>query len=285
MSDVFRIIDRFKINGKGTVYTIKKNKGAVLNMGDILFDLHGNKFKVKEIEMITLRWDCLPSSEEFPIGILFELISGVEVEGNIMVRELTNMNFLFCNHPLYPQKVDDDYEEEYQADGLDNTRALFSYEDFVAGNLKLYGEAIAGLTIYRGWMMKPELYCKLYDVLEYRGIYLINTPEEYERYHILPGWYNDFKYDTVASVWTDGNNIEDVFNISRGLEGPYIIKDYVKSRKHEWYDACFISNIEDKNKLKKVATNFIARQGEDLVGGIVLRKFERLKQIGYHEQS
>lgn len=285
MADVFRIVDRFKITGRGTVYTIKLSKGADLKVGDLLFDLHGNKFKVAGIEMFTRCWDYMPPIEELPMGIMFELISGVEAKGNIMVRDLTDVNFLFCSHPLYPRRVDEDYEEEYQAAGLDNACALFSYEEFMEGRLKLYGEDISGLTVYRGWMMKPKMYRELYDALEQKGIYLINTPEEYERYHLLPGWYNDFKDDTAASVWTTGNNIEDVFRISKMLEGAYIVKDYVKSRKHEWYDACFVKNIQDKKNLETVANNFISRQGEDLVGGVVLRKYESLKQTVYHEQS
>ena len=31
--------------------------------------------------------------------------------------------------------------------------------------------------------------------------------------------------------------------------------------------------------------NFIERQGEDLVGGVVLRRFENLKKAGFHPQS
>ena len=31
--------------------------------------------------------------------------------------------------------------------------------------------------------------------------------------------------------------------------------------------------------------NFIERQGEDLVGGVALRKFENLKKAGFHSQS
>lgn len=50
---------------------------------------------------------------------------------------------------------------------------------------------------------------------------------------MLPGWYDDFKDETAESVWTDGNNIEDIAHASRYLEGSYIVKDYVKSRKHE----------------------------------------------------
>lgn len=285
MADIFRIVERFKITGRGTVYIIKSSKGSGLKVGDLLFDLHENKFKVAGIEMFHYYGSDIPPLEERLIGIMFELLSGVEAEGSIMVRDLADVNFLFCNHPLYPRRVDEDYEEEYQAAGLNHACALFSYEDFVLGKLNLYGEDISGLTIYRGWMMKPEMYRELYAALEKRGIYLINTPAEYERYHLLPGWYDDFKEETAASVWTKGNKIEDVVHISKMLEGAYIVKDYVKSRKHEWYDACFIKNIQDKRNLETVVNNFIARQGEDLVGGIVLRKFEDLKQTGYHEQS
>lgn len=74
-------------------------------------------------------------------------------------------------------------------------------------------------------------------------------------------------------------------HVIRYLEGAYIVKDYVKSRKHEWYDACFINNIRDKDTAEKVIRNFVERQGSNLVGGVVLRKFEKLKQIGFHEQS
>lgn len=283
--DVFRITERFKVTGRGTVYTIKISKGAVLHINDILCDLCGNRFMVKSIEMIRrLIIDISP--EDQPVGIMLELLSGREVSGNILVRDLTEINFLFCNHPLYPRKVDEDYKAEYQAAGLDHACALFSYEEFSDGKLMLYGEEISGLTVYRGWMMKPEMYRDLYAHLEERGIILINTPEEYERYHLLPGWYGEFADETSETVWASENDIEDVMQLAQRLEeGSYIVKDYVKSRKHEWYDACFIKNIRDKALVRKVVGNFIERQGEDLVGSVVLRKFENLKKTGFHEQS
>ena len=79
--------------------------------------------------------------------------------------------------------------------------------------------------------------------------------------------------------------MQDVFYISKELEGSYIVKDYVKSRKHEWYDACFIENVRDQAAVNRVVGNFIERQGADLVGGIVLRKYENLRQNGFHKQS
>ena len=283
--DVFRIVDRFKITERGTVYMVKLDKDTVLHVGDILFDLQGNRFSLKGIEMIC-RVDPSFSFEEEPVGVMLEPLSGCEAKGDLFVRSLTDVNFLFCNHPLYPRRVDEDYEAEYQAAGLDHACALFSYEDFTSGRLSLYGEDISGLTIYRGWMMKPEMYRELYRCLEEKGIVLINSPEEYERYHMLPGWYNDFSEETAASVWTNGNRIDDVLNLAAKLDdGSYIVKDYVKSRKHEWYDACFIQNIRDETSVRKITGNFIERQGDDLVGGVVLRKFEHLKQAGFHQKS
>lgn len=285
MSDVLRILDRFRITGRGTVYTVKVSKGTNIRRGDILSDLRGNRFEVSGIEMFR-RW--MPegkSFEDMPLGLMFKQLDGVEVFGKLLVYDLRDMNFIFCNHPLYQRKIDEDYEEEYQEAGLQHSCALFSYEDLEMGKLSLFGEDISGLTIYRGWMMRPEMYSTFYMLLEQRGIYLINTPEEYERYHTLPGWYEDFADKTAPSVWETEGNIENALLKAERLQGSYIVKDYVKSRKHEWYDACYIKNISDIVNTRSVITNFVKRQGDSLVGGIVLRQFINLKQIGFHERS
>lgn len=284
MSDIFRITDRFKITGRGIIYTIENDKDTIIRLGDILYDLHGSQFKVKGIEMIRKQSDAIHITDA-PIGLCFESISGMEVGGRILVRDLAAINFLFCNHPLYQHEVDVDYRAEYQAAGLEHACALFSYEDLQQGKLSLYGEKISGLTIYRGWMMHPDMYRSFYSLLEEQGIILLNTPDEYEKYHLLPGWYNDFKTETAETVWELQGRLEAALQIAKQLEGPYVVKDYVKSRKHEWYDACFIESIGDRENAARVIGNFIDRQGIDLVGGIVLRKFEKLKKIGYHERS
>jgi len=224
-------------------------------------------------------------NEDMPMDLMFELIDGSEAEGNMLVRNRKDVSFIFCNHPLYQRKVDEDYEEEYQAAVLEHSCTLFSYEDLAIGKLSLYGEEISGLTIYRGWMMKPEMYRLFYDRLEEKGIILINTPEEYVRYHILPGWYSEFKDDTACSVWEDQGTVDSALMLTEGLEGSYIVKDYVKSRKHEWYDACFINDISDKANAERIIRTFIERQGSDIIGGVVLRKFVQLKSIGFHEKS
>ena len=196
-----------------------------------------------------------------------------------------NLNFIFCSHPLNKKSVDEEYLEEYQAAGLDHTCALFSYEDLENGKLSLYCEDIKGLTIYRGWMMPPHMYELFYNLLQKKGIQLINSPKEYAKYHLLPVWYSDFEGLTPFSVWNESRDIGDALELTERLEGAFVVKDYVKSRKHEWYDACFIKDISDRKETFRVINNFLNRQGENFEGGVVLRKLERLKSIGSHKDS
>lgn len=223
--------------------------------------------------------------QDRPDGLLFELLDNVEAQGTILVRENSRINFLFCSQPFQRKRVDEDFETEYQEAGKNHSCALFSYEDLEDGKLVLKGDSISGLTVYRGWMMKPELYRQFYELLEAKDIILINSPFEYEKYHTLPGWYPDFADDTIESVWETKGSVEDALKAAIGREGSYTVKDYVKSRKHEWYDACYIENIANKENASRIIGNFIERQDDDLVGGIVLRKFEKLKHIGFHESS
>lgn len=285
MGDILRILERFRITGRGVVYTVKKSEAANIYMGDVFTDLRGNRFEVSGIEMFRRKIPEGKILEDMPLGLMFKQLDGVEAFGNILVSDLEDINFIFCNHPLYQRKVDEDYEDEYQEAGLHHSCALFSYEDMERGKLSLFGEDISGLTIYRGWMMKPEMYSDFYMLLEQKGIFLINTPEEYERYHTLPRWYDDFVEETAQSVWENEGNIENILLTVKQLNGPYIVKDYVKSRKHEWYDACFIKNISDIANTTRIIRNFVERQGDSLVGGIVLRKYMDLHQIGFHEKS
>ncbi len=283
MGTVLRIIDKFNITGHGIVYIVKPNKDTVIHMDEVFYDLAGNEFKVTGIEMSRKLLNSF-DQDETTIGLLFQTVDGVQARGSILVSNTGEVNFIFCNHPLYSRKVDEDYEDEYEQASSKCPCALFSYEDLEKGKLTIFGQ-ISGLTIYRGWMMKPEMYQEFYTQLEEQGIILINSPEEYNRYHLLPGWYNDFSKYTAQSVWEDSNDIDKAMQLTCELQGSYVVKDYVKSRKHEWYDACFIKDISDKVETRKIITNFVDRQADAFVGGIVLRKFIDLKSLGFHEKS
>ncbi len=202
-----------------------------------------------------------------------------------MEQLMKDVNYLYCNHPLYQNRVDFGYEEEYEVAKKDNSCALFSYEDMENGKLRLFGDAIQGLTIYRGWMMKPDMYRAFYNELQSFGIELINSPDDYNKYHMLPGWYTYFKDCTAKSRWTEDLTEESIRQLLFGFDGAVIVKGYVKSRKHEWYQSCFIPDANDTKNAMRTILNFIEKQSDSLTGGLVLREFLDLISIGEHADS
>lgn len=283
MTTILRIYDKFQITGRGVIYSTKnENCPGTFCIGDIFYDLSGSRFKVTGIEMPQHKMTDHKWDEN---GIMLENLDGKEVQGSLLVNEPPKINFLFCNHPLYQKKVDEDYSEEFSICSQTYPCALFSYEDLEKRKLSLYGTPIEGITIYRGWMMKPEMYSSFYEKLKKQNIILINSPEEYNRFHLLPNWYHDFENDTAKSAWTAAPNESEAFSLLNLFQDSVVIKDYVKSRKHEWYDACFIPQVSDTERAHAVIHNFISRQGEGITGGIVIREFLALKPIGHHDIS
>lgn len=51
MAAILRIIDRFILTGRGTVYVAENCFHSDVRIGDRFFDLHGNRFEIKGIEM------------------------------------------------------------------------------------------------------------------------------------------------------------------------------------------------------------------------------------------
>ena len=63
------------------------------------------------------------------------------------------------------------------------------------------------------------------------------------------------------------------------------MKDFVKSRKHEWAEACFIPSAADREAVGRVVGRFLELQGEDLAEGLVFREFVEFEPIGVHPRS
>ena len=66
---------------------------------------------------------------------------------------------------------------------------------------------------------------------------------------------------------------------------PVMIKDFVKSRKHEWADACFIPSAADRDAVETVVGRFLEIQGDDLNEGLVFREFVEFRPVGVHPRS
>lgn len=139
--------------------------------------------------------------------------------------------------------------------------------------------------MYRGWILKQSSYNVLYDALTQRGLKLINSPAEYELSQSIPLWYPILKDQTPESIWIPGETFtKDQIDqaVSMFGDSPIMIKDYMKSRKQDWFEACYIQSAADNDEVHRVTNNFLNLQGDTLVGGLVYRKFIELEQIGIH---
>ncbi|MCW3097179.1 MAG: hypothetical protein JWL77_2797 [Chthonomonadaceae bacterium] len=205
------------------------------------------------------------------------------------------MRLLFCADPLDSRSPDSAFDREVEAARqLGVPFSLLSYEALVnEGNAaKAIRRVDVGdeneVTVYRGWMLRPEHYAQLYEALLARGLQLINTPAAYRHCHYLPESYPLLLGHTPRTVWLP---IADVTmdRIMALLEPfgtkPIVVKDYVKSQKHRWLEACFIPSAADREGVESVANEFLRLQGDELNEGLVFRELIEFDPIGVYPRS
>ncbi|MCX5126616.1 ATP-grasp domain-containing protein [Streptomyces sp. NBC_00193] len=191
---------------------------------------------------------------------------------------------LYCSDPLNGRRPDAHFAEEARAvRAAGGGVALIDHDALLAGDA---GRAVAGVPAgagalwYRGWMIPAARYAALDAALRERGGGLRVTPDAYRRAHELPGWYEAFAGLTPPSRWLatpPGKTPEPARLADAAAALPSragIVKDYVKSRKHEWAEACHLPDLADRTAVHRVVNRFVELQGEDLAGGVVLRAFE-----------
>lgn len=202
------------------------------------------------------------------------------------------MKIIFCDSVIDTRVVEPDYKTEFDSareNGFETE--LFSLEELIDGNLNTALKYIKSCEtkqfgIYRGWMMTPKVYEQFYIELLKMNIQLINNPTEYENCHYLPKSYDKIASQTPKSSWTKDLSETNILSLSNEFGNkPIIIKDFVKSEKHNWNDACFIPNASDKNKVKQIVNRFLELRGEYLNEGIVFREFVELEFLTEHSKS
>lgn len=215
------------------------------------------------------------------------------------------MLVIFCADPLLRSQPDPDYAGEYAtAQAVGQEVALMSYEALVdhgdaAEAVRRVPTTAPGeppaLALYRGWMLRPADYVRLYAALAEHGLCLINTPDAYRICHYLPEAYPYIADHTPATVWLPlpagaARHADlDMAQIMQALQpfgvAPLILKDYVKSRKHEWNTACYIPSAADKQAVERVVGAFLRLQGPDFSEGLVFRAYTALQPVGTHPRS
>lgn len=203
---------------------------------------------------------------------------------------------LFCESPFQTNKVDEDFEDQFisaKENGFETL--LFSFEDLtsddkfsVATKRIKHNEELVNL-IYRGWMLTPKQYSILYKDLLSKNFKLINTVEEYQNCHYLPDSLKFIEHRTPKTVFEkfdSENSIDKLIDKSKIFgQKPVILKDYVKSEKHDWETACFVADASNTVKLTQSINKLVELRNNHLNEGVVVREFIELNDLTIHSKS
>jgi hypothetical protein len=193
-----------------------------------------------------------------------------------------NYRILF---PSVPYKVKDGVDEAYIPEANVCKILGIEYYTFDFDTFTNNGEICHNVNfddvctvIYRGWMLKPEQYSKLYDFFLYRSdgrMLLINDTFKYKSCHCFPNVYQHLREWTPRIVelitW------EDVIN--KDITFDFFIKDYVKSTKDQFGNVKKLSKHISREELLDEISTFIKDRGKLFTGNIVLKEFVDLKRI------
>ncbi len=189
------------------------------------------------------------------------------------------MLLIVPSDPMNPTRPDEHWEPEAGAArevGADV--AVIDHDAIIGGDLAqaVRRVRVEGVAAYRGWMLSPPQYEALANELTTRGVVVRTTPEQYRTAHELPGWYSALAGLTPVTVWTDSSDAALAVTLLGQLPpGSAVVKDYVKSMKHYWNEACFIPDTRDPVGAEAVIRRFVDLRGPEIEGGIVLRQYEQ----------
>lgn len=187
-------------------------------------------------------------------------------------------NILFPCEPFSPRSPEPHFQGEFEA----AKAAGFEVGLYDDEEHRLLTRGLEGTTLYRGWMMSTKAYSGFASQLESNGLNLLTSPQEYELCHHLPGWYHLLEGETPLSTWCPAQATPQEWPLAEFGQGPLIVKDYVKSEKHYWHEACY---IPEPGQAAPVVERFKELRGNVLEGGLVFRQFLHLKSLGPHQQS
>jgi hypothetical protein len=216
--------------------------------------------------------------------------------GKVKGIERCIVQVIYCEDPLKANQPDEAFSAEFNAAALAGLHSgLISYEilvndrDPVQAVCRIQNCRPEELGVYRGWMLRPEEYARLYVTLIDRGIRLINTPEQYRHCHYLPESCTIIEGFTPQSVWLEkatGFGLEGIMETLRPLgDKPVIVKDFVKSQKHYWNEACYIPSAANREAVERVVNRFLDLQGDSLNESLVFREFIEFEPVGVHSRS
>lgn len=181
------------------------------------------------------------------------------------------MRVLFPYNPLNEKEADGPFNEEYlRLKELGVECSLFDYDTLAFDEFRPKPRLDEGDTVlYRGWMLNPEAYNKLSNLVNKRGGEMLTTTADFIKSHHLPGWYDSVLEFTPETIFIE-NEEEIVSQAQKSGWGKYFVKDYVKSNYSER------GSIANSPLEVQEIIGLIREHRGEIEGGIALRKVEEL---------
>src|SRR5262245_8542908 len=134
------------------------------------------------------------------------------------------MRVIVCADPLHASRPDPAYAPEVAAaavagleHGLINFETLVYEQDGERAVRRVATSAAGEPGVYRGWILRPADYARLYEALARRGLWLINNPDAYAHCHDLPAAYPLIETVTPRTVWLPAEGACDASRVMAAL--------------------------------------------------------------------
>lgn len=199
-------------------------------------------------------------------------------------------------HPFEANKPDPEFEREYESAKKFGRVFFFNLEEFLAYDKPLLAKLPPAENekeeiFYHGWMMNAGQYRAFYMALHEKGYRLTNVPGHHTFCNYFDSWYPHLEGLTPKSIMVRSSNLWNIVDAALDFreetKSALIIKDSVKSLKHDWYKACFIPSHTNGLEMAKIIGTFLEAKvsHQDLKMPVVIRKFEDLVSVGKHAKS
>jgi ATP-grasp domain, R2K clade family 3 len=200
---------------------------------------------------------------------------------------MQKINIIFPAAHNSPNHIAPFYQKEAEAAEKAGFGISFAKDQNEAGEMTLSNNSSAEKFIYRGWIVRPAYYKELDKITNGK---LMNSYSDYMSSYDFPIWYEKMEGETPHSIICSAERVREL-GIRKIAEiaslefdkAPIMIKDFLKSRKDHWHDACFIKDASDIEEIERVVNNFFVLQGRNFYGGIVFREFLRLRTLRQDE--
>jgi hypothetical protein len=117
-----------------------------------------------------------------------------------------------------------------------------------------------------------------------RGWEPITPPAAYDEAHYLPLAYPKLIGETPRTEWVSGREEAEAWALyERAFRGKdAIFKDWVKSAKYRWREACFLPAGTERERFGEIFVSFLTERSKLSEKGVVLREFHPFRVLHKH---